>query len=889
MFLNMPNGRGVIAAPPPRVLSILTCCVAAILLVAGSAQAQGSDGHAERHLVARTLAPAQVPPVLDGRLDDPAWLAADSATAFVQMAPRAGEPASFPTVVRLLYVGATIYVGIRAQDPEPEAIMGRLTRRDRASVSDWLYIAFDSRHDLTTAFVFGVNPRGVKRDFTTVDGQRDDLNWDAVWEVATHTDEAGWSAEFRIPASVLRYASGTDRWGFQAIRIVGRTGEYALWAPYKPDETRKVARFGVLTGMAGLRQPKKLELLPYLAARHGGNQEAARAGNAGVDAKYQVSSDLTLDLTLNPDFGQVEADPSQVNLTVFETFFPEKRPFFLEGAELYRFSLGLGDSEGDREQLFYSRRIGRAPQLPVPSSGTILVRPSATAIPAAAKLSGRLSGGWSLGALAAVTAREEAQIIDTEGQTIQRIVEPRTGYAVVRSQRDAHGGRTRIGAMVTSVHREGVPAGRPLLPGTAYSGGVEVSHRWGAGNWLAAGHLYGSHVRGTPEAILRLQRAPARYFQRPGAPHLSLDSAATHLAGWGAMYQAGKMAGRWRGGFAGQVRSPGVELNELGYLRDADRITSVLWAGYREFRPGRLFRDRGLSLSAWEDRTLGWEQTSANVRLSGDGQFLNFWNAFAAVTYAAGGDDPRALRGGPAVRTLPRIQTSLMVRTDSRRKSVLQASVMLQREKESGGGALHLSQGITAHPVAAAAVSVQTFYARQRDPWQYVGQPAAPNGQIRYLAAELLQHTLGGSARVDWAFSPALTLQVYAQPFVSAGRYEGFKVWENPRAQRYQDRLRRVDAVSLNPGEAQRRIDMDGDEVPDITIPNPDFTLRAFDLNAVARWEFRPGSTLFVAWSHHRSGHEVDGRFRGPRELGDVFSLPGRNVFLVKVSHWINP
>ncbi|HEX2206007.1 MAG TPA: DUF5916 domain-containing protein [Longimicrobium sp.] len=847
----------------------------------------GSQTEGERALNAHRLTPTTGAPTLDGRLDDAVWLASDSISGFVQRDPDEGAPSRFPTVVRVAFDDEAVYVALRAYDPEPRRIMAPLTRRDEDSPSDWLLVGFDSRHDLRTAYVFAVNPAGVKRDFIVADGQDDDASWDAVWEAEVRRDPQGWTAELKIPLSALRFAEGGDGvWGFQVARVVKRANEESYWAPMKKDDSRVVARFGELRGLSGLPAPRRLELLPYTVS---GVTRAPRGvagdpfyarndlrGAFGLDLKYGLTSDLTLDATVNPDFGQVEADPSEVNLSAYETFYAEKRPFFTEGADIFRFGIGLGDGDGGNESLFYSRRIGRRPHDSYESDDERWVsQPGQTTILGAAKLSGRVGGGWSVGALGALTGEETARFRSPDGGRWEETVEPMTGFGVLRARRDLNGGRTQVGGVGTGVVRRLEGTEMAWLPTSAFTGGADFQHRWGNDTWRASGFVLGSHVRGDPEAMVALQTSSARYFQRPDAGHVEVDSAATSLSGWSVSYDVGKVKGRWRGGVVGSYRSPGFETNDLGFMRDADQVLNVGWLSYNETRPGKLFREYDFNLNAWAAQTTGWERVGTAANVNGYAQFLSYWGVYGGAEHALSSISTGALRGGPSVYRPAATNGWMGFHSDSRKPLEGGADFSWRREAQTGTWRYGASVNLAWQASPSTRLSVSPFYSRSFGGWQYVDQVAdtVTAGLTHYVFGELDQRTAGMSARVSQTFSPTLSLQLYAQPYISDGAFDRFKEVGDARSSDFSERFLPLAADPAG-----------------FAYDDPDFNFRAVNLNAVLRWEYRLGSTIYVAWSHAREGYadEATGRFRPRHDFDALANLPATDVLLVKMNWWVN-
>jgi hypothetical protein len=635
---------------------MVALCVAPI--TTGAAQ-QASSGQAtngrpatERSEVALAIRAVPGPPHVDGRLDDPVWRTAPAFGGFVQQDPNEGEPATEPTEFWVTYTDDALYVAIRAWDSKPDEISAQLTRRDEDSPSDWLLVAIDSYRDRRTAFVFSVNPAGVKQDFYLFNDNEDDETWDAVWEVKCSIDSLGWTAEFRIPFSQLRFSKAEEQvFGFQVARELNRLNEETHWKLMPREESGVVSLFGDLEGIRGIDPPRRAEFLPYVAGLGAWNE--AEEGNpfrtgrerdveAGLDLNVGVTSNLTLSATVNPDFGQVEADPAVVNLSQFETFFPEKRPFFNEGLDIFRFPLN-----GGSEQLFYTRRIGRPPQGEADERGGYSKAPTVTTILAAAKFSGKTSSGWTIGLLDAFTTEEEAKVIDSLGNVHHDPVEPRTNYFVGRLAKDYRDGLTQLGLFGTAVNRS-LPENLQWLRSAAYSLGGDWSHRWAEDMWGVSGWAVGSHVRGSEEAIDETQLSSARYYQRPDNSHVTYDPTRTSLTGFAGRAIIEKRRGDWRGATGFDTRSPGFEANDGGFMRDADRTVQFLWIQRRWLEPGKLFRRAWLNFNQHSVWTYGWERTGLGGNVNGSWQFLNYWGGNLGLEFNAENLGTGALRGGPA-------------------------------------------------------------------------------------------------------------------------------------------------------------------------------------------------------------------------------------------------
>ncbi|HEX8384926.1 MAG TPA: DUF5916 domain-containing protein, partial [Rubricoccaceae bacterium] len=818
---------------------------------------------------------------LDGRLDEAAWAGAPAATGFVQRGPTPGAPASQSTEARVVYDGTAVYVGMRMHDTDAAAIQAPLGRRDAGLSSDQAFVAFDSFHDRRTAYLFGVNPAGVQMDLLLYDdGQSEDDSWDAVWDVATTRDSAGWTAEFRIPLSQLRYgpAPGEQEWGVEFGRDIQRTGEETFWAPLLPGVDGTVSRFGTLGGLRGLGAPRRLEVVPYVAAQAVRAPDTrAPSGPAdpyyastdaeprvGLDLKYGLSSNLTLTATVNPDFGQVEADPAQVNLGGFELFLQERRPFFVEGADIFSFGRARSFMSSNRPQLLYTRRIGRSPQRQgfVPGDvdgmageqGVVYTdAPQQTTILGAAKVSGRV-GAVSLGVLNAVTAREYGRYsaFDGTGNPVtdgRSLVEPLSNYSVVRAR--ATLGRTLVGAAGTLVLRDlSDPAFPSLMPSQASVLALDVEHRLrGAGQWILSGVLAGSHVSGSSEAITGVQRAFPRLYQRPDAGHVSLDTTRTSLQGLTGEFALQKANGEhWFGSVSTAFTTPGFDSNSLGYQSRADDayVGGVLVYAQNEPRAWyRSFELVGFAQSGWNfdgDRTRTFLGGNAAV------DFANFWNGRVEGSVGARTVDDRITRGGPVALNPAGVDLNATVNTDDRRP----VSGYLQvygGANEVGYHSVGTETGVSVRPASNVSVGLYPGVNVSHVTRQYVTAFDAPEavatGGRRYVFAESEQAEFSMSTRIDWTFTSRLSLQLFARPFVSRGRYDVFKEVTAPRQLNFPTVEETGGTVVRNDDGSVLITPGDGGAAYRL---QPDFTVRALQGNAVLRWEYRPGSALFVVW-----------------------------------------
>lgn len=838
-------------------------------------------------------------PAIDGRLDEAVWNMAPAGTDFTQTKPAPGRPSAKKTEVRFAYDDDAIYVGVRLFDTAPDSVVGQLSRRDQEVYSDWVYIALDSYHDRRTAFTFGINPKGVKIDLLLYDDTNDDESWDAIWDASARQDSLGWTAEFRIPLSQLRYTTSNLNaeqviWGVNVLRKVARTEEESFWSPIRPDQNALVSAFGDLLGLQGLKSSRRAELVPYTMSRviHAPGDEAnpffernEGAVGVGADLKFGVTSDLTITATINPDFGQVEADPSVVNLTAYETFFPEKRPFFVEGFDIFRAGIGVGDGDSGNESLFYSRRIGRAPQGQAPDNSEYSSSPQAATILGAAKLSGKTKSGWSVGALSAVTSRETADFYDGAGQRGEVEVEPFTHYGVGRVIKDFRNGQSALGGVFTTVNRS-LPSELSFLRENAFTGGVTGRHRWEKGNYQFSAFLVGSHVTGDTAAINRTQLSSAHYFQRPDNDHADYDPTRTSLSGYATGFELFKTGGgHWRYALAVNARSPGFEANDLGYMQNADQILQVAYVGYDQFKPSKHLRRWSVNVNQWTGWNYGGDNNSFAGNINGNIEFHNAWDMW----YSINRDQPRlsegALRGGPIMRMQGGTGFNIGFDSDERKPFNYWVSFNYRNEDGTDGQSIGIYPGTRWRLGNRAELRLSPSISIDRRSAQYVDEIEA-DGADNYVFAELNQVTTSLTTRLSYTFTPNLSLQLYAEPFISAGDYEGFMQVADPRAVRFGDRFARYSGaeVSHNAEENDYVVNRTGAQ---FSFGNPDFNFRALRSNAVLRWEYRPGSALFLVWSQGREAFGEYGNYEFSRDADRLFGSKATNVLLIKATYWL--
>jgi hypothetical protein len=811
---------------------------------------------------------ATEPPVIDARDDDAIWIDARAITDFQEWMPTEGKPPRFPTTAQIAYDRANLYVFVRCFDPHPDSIIRLMGRRDDFPQSDRVVVLVDSYHDRRTGYEFGVTAAGGRFDAALYEDGDEDSAWDAVWDVAARIDSLGWTAEFRIPLSQMRYGPQREHtFGFAINRDLYRYNERIAWPVFRRSAPGMVSQFADVTGFDGLEAPRRLEAAPYVVTKNVRRIEEnafqrQQEFSLGADLKYRVTSNVTLDATINPDFGQVEADPGVLNLTAYETFFPEKRPFFVAGRGVFQMSINCNIVNCGGDGLFYSRRIGRAPTLAGTYGDT--TSPAFTTILGAGKLTGRL-GRLRIGVLDAVTAKMTG--VD------RRTIEPATNYGVVRLDQDYNDGDATVGALVTAVNRDLDEWSRPYLPSSSYAGAVSFRQRFLSRTYQISARVAWSRVAGSAPVIAALQRSPVHYYQRPDAG-LSYDTTRTVLRGDAEELKLAKVAGQhlefetsW------QRRSPGFEINDLGYLQRAGAHNWSTWVGFFDRQPRKLYRDFQWNWNWWQIWTsegLPLERAAnTNLHIT----LKNNWSIHTGATLGQLGAtyDDRMARGGPAVRQDRYVSPWFGLVGDDRRRLVPYLWINAFRGGAGHGRRVNIEPELDLKLSTRFTASLSFDWSKNDNGYQWYGNATDSLGVSHYGFARLKQTTTAVTARIDYTISPTMTLQVYAQPFVSKGTYSELReLSDTPRADEYDDRYRPYfdPEVAADPGG---------------------FNYKQFRSNVVFRWEYLPGSILFVVWSQGREesvGQEGSAGFGG--DLRDLFRLPADNTFLIKASYWLN-
>ncbi|HEX6982523.1 MAG TPA: DUF5916 domain-containing protein [Balneolaceae bacterium] len=841
---------------------------------------------------------------LDGELNEAIWQQAPVATGFIQRVPDSGEPATERTEARIVYTEDAIFVGIKAYDSAMDSVAATLFRKDGSAYSDWVYVNIDSYNDNRTSFSFAVNPRGVRKDILTFNDSNEDIRWDAIWQAETSIQDDYWVAEFRIPLSQLRFNADkkVQNWGINFQRRIARKDEISFWAPTPQNASGFVSKYGTLKGLKGLGEPARLEITPYVSAnltRAPGSsanpyyQQNEWGQSIGADIQYGLSSNFTLTATINPDFGQVEADPAVINLSAYETFFPEQRPFFLEGTDIFQFGATQTYNRFGNPMVFYSRRIGRAPQGDISQAGIqadYVDRPDRTTIAGAVKLSGKTESGLSVGVLNALTTRENATYTIGGGSDQQLSIEPPTNYLVGRVKQDFNNGNTVIGGYLSSVNRfMSADYLKSSLHSASYIGGVDFEHSWNDQEWTLSGAFSGSLVQGTEEAILQTQLLSSRYYNRVDADYLSVDPDKTSLSGYAGDLSLGRFGGEhWRGSLTYEFVSPGYEVNDIGFENRADYHGVSYLLMYREPDPAEPFRFYETFIYANQRWNFGGDLTYNAIAIASNFNLTNLWSFHPNAGYNFSVYDDRLLRGGPLARTPDSYYISGVINSDPSRKVSFTAG-HLRSNDVSGGMERDFFVDLTIRPTSYIQLTISPNYNYRVNTGQYVTQIEDPTAVEtygkRYIFADIDQQTFSTAFRLDWTFTPEISLQTYVRPFITSGDFYNYKEFTQPKG--YEFAVYGEDRGTINRNNSSYTVDPDGaGPAQSFSFRDRDFNFKAIQSNVVFRWQYRPGSALFVVWQQDRSASTINNDLQLQRDVSQLFRSEPTNVFLVKLTYW---
>lgn len=830
-------------------------------------------------------------PRIDGIPDDPCWDQGIWAGDFKQQMPSEGLQPSQKTEFKILFDHENIYVAFRIFESDPSLIDRQLSRRDER-VGDIVGVSFDSYFDHRTGFEFDVTAAGAKLDLIMTNDNFDP-NWNPIWDCATAHWDSGWTAEMKIPLGQLRYGNREDQiWGLHIWRWINRNRESDHWNLIPRDNAGYLYHFGELNGLGKLPAIRRVEFMPYVVGKI--NKYRKEEGNpfadgfdpglaVGLDGKIGIGSNFTVDYTINPDFGQVEADPSELNLSAFETYYEEKRPFFIEGRNIFDFSF-------EDVQMFYSRRIGHAPLYePETAEGEFLRKPDNTSIIGALKLTGKTSDGWSVGVLESLTSKEYASLSDGSREYL-REVEPLTNYFGGRVQKDINSSNTMIGGMVTSANRVIGKEHLRSINTSAQSAGVDLLHYIRDKTYFIEFKALVSQVQGTTESITALQKASARYYQRPDAPHLSVDTTATRLAGFGGIIDFMKGAkGHWRYGIGAEWQSPGLELNDMGFQNRADQIWEGQMVGYVENEPKGIFREYEISLAQLNYWNFGGEFLQSEAELEAEALLANKWELSVDMGREGRSFQTRLLRGGPGVYVHGESDLEFRIGTDESRKLTFSLEQENSFSDDRVTREFVISPSIGLKATTSLLLSSTFSYEKGTENLQYIRNTDL-EASGRYLLGRLDRKTWMLTFRLSYALTPDFTIQYYGSPYITTGTYTGFKTLADADARNPNDVFRTFSDDELIHDLATRTYSLYENGLPDpvLSFDNPDFNFREFRSNLVARWEYRPGSVFYLVWTHNRSSSEDITNQDAGYNLRTLFNTPAENVFLVKFNYWFS-
>jgi len=820
-------------------------------------------------------------PRIDGKLNDECWSHGVWAGDFIQQQPLQAKAPSQRTEIKVLYDDDNLYFAAKCYDKDPEKIRPILGRRD-VLAGDIIGVALDSYHDKRTAYEFNVTAAGQKIDLAHLGAYQWDFNWNAVWEGRSTVGDSLWTVEMRIPFSQIRFTKQDNQvWGMHIWRWIDRLQEESEWKLIPVDAPAMVYLFGELRGIEGISHKKNFEIMPYASAKFVPNSSPEKSfkGGIGLDGKIGITSNFTIDYTINPDFGQVEADPSVLNLTSFETFYEEKRPFFLEGSSILDFKMG-------DDLLFYSRRIGHAPSFtPEGGPGQTVSMPENTTILSALKLTGKTTKGLSVGVVQSFTARENSTIYSVNSEK-KVAVEPFGSFIVGRLKQELNKGNTVIGGMFTSTIRNIRDPQLDFLPSSSYTGGLDMEHNWKNRKYFFDFTGFFSQVKGSKAAITQLQESTAHYFQREDAPHLSFDTSRTDLSGFGGKFDVGKRSGKFRVATGLDWRSPGVDLNDVGYLRQADFVRQNLEFSYKVDKPYGILMNYQYGLSQSHEWSFGGENLMDKLSLVSKVRFKNLWLTNFTLIKDLNRFDTRELRGGPKLFKDNRTEGSLQILTNNVKKLSfgLTSTISVSQDKISNNKDYILM--VKWQMNNRLSITTQTGYSIGANYQQYVNTISGEMSHKDYIVGKIDQKTLYTTIRFEYYVSPELSFQYYGSPYASIGKYSDFR--RVAEASNRDINQRYVPLSILGIENNNYSIDATGDHVEDYKLKNPDFNFQEFRSNLVGRWEFSPGSTLYLVWTNTRSLFTNSYNSSIGNSFGGISDLKAKNVFMVKLNYWFS-
>lgn len=865
---------------------------------------------------------------LDGRLDEMAWQHASPGSNYIQGKPYEGKKALEETEVRVLIGEKFIYVGAQMYESDPSVVDKNLMRRDTEGQYDFINVAFDSNFDRRTGYYFRVSAANVQFDKYFYNDSEQDQAWNAVWESAVHHHDRGWSVEMKIPLSQIRYDSSepNQTWGFQSSRRRMVENEWSYFALHSQKRTGYVSQFGVLENVTIPQTSRRIETRPYISnSLHKTKPEqgnpffdgSENIERIGADLKLGLGSAFTVDATINPDFGQIEADPAEINLSEFETRFDERRPFFVEDAQVFDFPLSR--SPGDK--LYYSRRIGRVPQGKLPEDADFTRIPLDATIDGAMKLTGKTDSGLSIGLLAASVGEETGDAFYASKNRFEEFrAEPQSQFGALKIQKDLKGGASQVGALVTVANRSlSKDDTFDFLPKDALTGGLHFQHQWNDRDWSIEGSVAASQLRGDEQSITRIQTSSNHYFQRPDATRIAVDSSATSISGSRWQLELNRQNGEhFTGGFWLGELTPGFEVNDLGYSRSREKLSGGTRWNYKEIFPSSWYKSYNIGFwaaSSWSHEALdhysaweSWEaaRTSGTSNLSFKTTFINEWKSEMNFTYSSDHRNFALTRGGPVMEDPGSFNIRGNLSTDARKTLFLKSGFSRRSGRKNSGDQLKFHGTIRIRPSPQFEMSIEPSMTSETMAQQYVTAtstlPYSATYGKRYIFADLERHTLQMATRVSWIFSPRISFQLYAQPFMSSADYTHYKQLHSPRTYDFtyfkegapissststtcqNGSLCREESTN---GSIRNHLDFNGDNVVDYVFSERDLNLNSLIGNAVFRWEYKPGSTLFIVWQRKKTSYLALGDFDFNRNFEALLDSAPDDRIIVKLNYWI--
>lgn len=839
---------------------------------------------------------------IDGILSENVWRDKFGVSDFIQRDPVEGTQPTQKTVVRVAYDNKALYIGARMYDSHPDSIIARLARRDDHVNSDKFSVFLDPYHDRRSGFYFSINAAGTLYDGTLFNDSDDDGSWNGVWEGKARIDKYGWTAEIRIPFSQLRFKNRKNNlWGIDFKREIARDNEkdYLVYIP--KNESGFVSHFAGLVGIANINPPHQFEIVPYVTTKaaysvvdpnNPFNNGTKYTPNMGGDITYGIGSNLTLNATINPDFGQVEIDPAVINLSDRETFYPEKRPFFIEGASIFQFGRGgqtdYWNFNWYSPRFFYSRRIGRAPEGSTPDSAEYVDRPAGTHIIGAAKLTGKIGNNWNIGTVQALTSGETEKY-QTIHERYSIGIEPLTYYGVFRAQKEISRGQQGVGFISTVANRFfRFPILRDQLNNNSFFNGMDGwTFLSNSRTWVVSGWAGYSYLTGDKNRLIAVQENSTHYFQRPDLHSLKVDSSATSLDGYGFRIRLSKQRGNFNFNSAFGMISPGFDINDLGFLPNSNVINMHIGAGYYWDQPGYFYRWASVNAAVFRNYDYDGNLLGEGLFHSGNLEFLNYYRLHWNVFYSFQSLDNRQTRGGPLTVDPSSYHLHLFARSDSRNNWVVSLNGGFSNSTDYTG--FNLGTGIELKPASNISFSVNPGFSKSDNNTQWIGAYDDPFAvhtyKKRYVFAEIHHTTLSAGIRLNWTFTPKLSFQLFMQPLISSGNYTNFKELVRPRSYDYQT----FGQGNSTFDKTTYTADPDGPgPAPAIDIGNPDFNFISLRGNAVVRWEYMPGSVLYLVWTQTRSNETNTGSFQLDNSVNQLLNIQPDNIFLMKFTYWLN-